>query len=70
MDKRSAGINHIGNIAFPLVFHVSEKWFFQAPYFRLKKFLFRFVSVPFKWIRQGRQKILKLFTEKPYHLLV
>lgn len=38
--------------------------------FRLKKFIFRFVTVPFKWIRRGRQKILKLFTEKPYHLLV
>mgnify|MGYP003663523747 FL=1 len=43
---------------------------FVKPYFRLKKFIFRFVTVPFKWIRRGRQKILKLFTEKPYHLLV
>ena len=43
---------------------------FVKPYFRLKKFIFRFVTVPFKWISRGRQKILKLFTEKPYHLLV
>lgn len=38
--------------------------------FRLKKFIFRFMTVPFKWIRRGRQKILKLFTDKPYELLV
>lgn len=38
--------------------------------FRLKKFIFRFVVVPFKWIRRGRQNILKLFTQKPYHQLL
>lgn len=35
---------------------------------RLKRFIFDFVVVPAKWIKQGRQWILKLFTEKPYHL--
>lgn len=49
---------------------ISRKIPFVKPYFRLKKFIFRFVTVPFKWIRRGRRKILKLFTEKPYHLLV
>jgi hypothetical protein len=49
---------------------LSKKISFVKPYYRLKKFIFRFVTVPFKWIRRGRQKILKLFTEKPYHLLV
>ncbi len=47
----------------------SQKVPFVKSYFRLKKFIFRFVVVPFKWINGGRQKTLKLFTEKPYHLL-
>lgn len=33
---------------------------------RLKKFIFRFISVPGKWIRSGRRVILKLFTHKDY----
>jgi len=49
---------------------ISEKVSFVKSNFRLKKFIFRFVVVPFKWIKRGRQKILKLFTEKPYHLLL
>lgn len=38
--------------------------------FRLKKFIFRFVVVPYKWIKKGGQKTLKLFTEKPYNLVI
>ena len=49
---------------------ISKKVSFVKSNFRLKKFIFRFVVVPFKWIKRGRQKILKLFTEKPYHLLL
>ncbi len=53
---------------------ILEKFAQKVPFvksnFRLKKFIFRFVVVPFKWIRRGGQKILKLFTEKPYHLLL
>jgi hypothetical protein len=37
--------------------------------FRLKKFIFRFVVVPTKWTRQSRQDILKVFSNKKYHLL-
>ena len=37
--------------------------------FRLKKFIFRFITVAGKWIKQGRQKTLKLYTEKPYGLV-
>jgi hypothetical protein len=48
----------------------SQKISFVKPNFRLKKFIFRFVVVPFKWIKRGRQKILKLFTEKPYQSLL
>jgi len=49
---------------------ISQKAPFIKSNFRLKKFIFRFVVVPFKWIRRGGQKILKLFTYKPYHLLL
>jgi hypothetical protein len=48
----------------------SEKVSFVETTYRLKKFIFRFVIVPFKWIRQSRQNILKLYTEKEYPLLI
>jgi hypothetical protein len=38
--------------------------------YRLKKFIFRFITVPAKWITRGRGKVLKLFTQKPYEALV
>lgn len=38
--------------------------------FRLKKFIFRFISVAAKWIKSGRQHILKLYTEKNYQPLL
>jgi len=40
------------------------------PTTRLKRFIFRFISVAGKWVRSGRQWMLKLFTEKPYEALV
>lgn len=49
---------------------IAQKVNFVKDTFRLKKFIFRFVVVPYKWIVRGRQKILKLFTEKPYDLLL
>ena len=49
---------------------ISSKLDFIKPTFRLKKFIFRFMVVPSKWIKQGRQDILKLFTTKKYHLLL
>ncbi|TDN95074.1 DDE family transposase [Salegentibacter sp. 24] len=58
------------NFYLMLLEKLSKKIPFVKPYFRLKKFIFRFVTVPFKWIRRARQRILKLFTKKPYHLLV
>jgi len=48
----------------------SEKVSFVETTYRLKKFIFRFVVVPFKWIRQSRQNILKLYTKKEYPLLI
>ncbi len=48
----------------------SKKVSFVKTTYRLKKFIFRFVIVPFKWIRQSRQKVLKLYTKKEYPLLL
>lgn len=49
---------------------ISNKLDFIKPSFRLKKFIFRFMVVPSKWIKRGRQQILKLFSTKKYHLLL
>lgn len=49
---------------------ISKKLDFIKPNFRLKKFIFRFMVVPFKWIKRGRQQVLKLFSTKKYHLLL
>ena len=38
--------------------------------FRIKKFIFRFVTVPVKWIKRGRQMVLKIYSDKPYELLI
>ncbi len=37
--------------------------------FRLKKFVFRFITVAAKWIKTGRQHVLKLYTQKDYRPL-
>jgi hypothetical protein len=40
------------------------------PKTRIKRFVFRFISVAGKWVKQGREWILKLYTKKPYEQLV
>mgnify|MGYP000488250341 CR=1 FL=1 len=41
------------------------------PTTRLKRFIFRFISVSGKWVYQGRRWLLKLYTKQPYeHLLI
>lgn len=40
------------------------------PTSRLKRFIFRFISVAGKWRYAGRQWVLKLFTKQPYELLI
>ena len=49
---------------------ISEKLDFIKPNFRIKKFIFRFMIVPAKWIKQARSKVLKLFSKRQYHVLV
>ena len=38
--------------------------------FRLKKFVFRFITVAAKWIKTARQYVLKLYTNKDYTPLI
>ena len=38
-------------------------------YFRLKKFIFRFINVPIKWIKTSGRLILKVFSNKPFEVL-
>jgi len=40
------------------------------PITRLKRFIFRFISVAGKWVYTGRQWVLKLYTNRPYEVLV
>jgi len=40
------------------------------PTTRLKRFVFRFISVSGKWVYQARQWVLKLYTNKDYHRLI
>lgn len=49
---------------------VAKKFDNISPTTRLKRFVFRFITVAGRWVYQGREWILKLFTNKPYHLLI
>ena len=40
-----------------------------TPRTRLRRFIFRFIAVAGKWVYQGRQWILKLYTRRPYEQL-
>ena len=40
-----------------------------SPKMRLKRFIFRFISVPARWVFQNRQWILRLYTDRPYERL-
>lgn len=40
------------------------------PTTRLKRFIFRFISVAGKWVYSARQWILRLYTDKPYESLI
>ncbi len=56
------------NIFGCLIKSFSEKMPWLKENFRLKKFIFRFITVPVKWIKSGGQRILKMFTDKDYKL--
>ena len=37
---------------------------------RLKRFIFRFISVPGRYVYRGRQRVIQLYTNKPYDQLI
>ncbi len=49
---------------------VSEKFEGINPTTRLKRFVFRFITVAGKWMHQGRQWVLKLYSKQPYEQLI
>ena len=49
---------------------VAEKFDNINPTTRVKRFVFRFITVAGRWVYQGREWILKLFTDKPYYQLI
>ena len=49
---------------------VSEKFEGINATTRLKRFVFRFITVAGKWVYQGRQWVLKLYTKQPYEQLI
>ena len=53
-----------------MVSSFSEKLSWIKANFRLKKFVFRFITVAAKWIKTGRQHVLRLYTQKDYRPLV
>ena len=49
---------------------VAEKFDDINPTTRVKRFVFRFNTVAGRWVYQGREWILKLFTKRPYYQLI
>lgn len=49
---------------------VAEKFDDINPTTRIKRFVFRFITVAGRWVYQGREWILKLFTKRPYCQLI
>ena len=63
LDKR---INSFGGIFFAVA---DSKAFGLEATSRVKRFVFRFVQVPFRWVFRSRQWHLQLYTGRPYDRL-
>ena len=57
------------NIYTWLISTLSKKFPGLKVSFRLKKFIFRFIIVPAKWVKTGGRRVLKVFSAKPYEKL-
>jgi len=57
------------NIYAWLIGKFAEAFSWLKSTFRIKKFIFRFITVPVKWKKQGRGRVLRVFSQKPYELL-
>lgn len=53
-----------------LIGEYSKRISWLKPNYRLKKFIFRFITVAGKWIKTGRNYVLKLYTQKDYSPLM
>ncbi|MEA1874421.1 MAG: IS1380 family transposase [Bacteroidota bacterium] len=49
---------------------VAEKFDDINPTTRIKRFVFRFITVAGRWVYQGREWILKLYTKRPYYQII
>lgn len=49
---------------------VADKFDDINPTTRIKRFVFRFITVAGRWVYQGREWILKLHTKRPYNQLI
>jgi polyphosphate kinase len=64
----------IKNFYTTLMLKLSQKDNFQKEFAltatsRLKRFIFRIVQVPFKWVHGSKEWVLQLFTSRPYDIL-
>ncbi len=55
------------NLYNKVIQYFSEKNEFLKPHYRMKKFIFRFIILPAKWIKQSRQLKLRVYSSKDYH---
>lgn len=53
-----------------VVCRFAEKLDWLKANFRIKKFIFRFITVAAKWVKTGRRHVLKLYTDKDYSAVV
>lgn len=54
------------NLYNSIIVYFSERVPVLKPHYRLKKFTFRFIVMPAKWIRQARNNILRVFATNLY----
>ena len=55
------------NLYNKVIQYFSERNEFLKPNFRMKKFIFRFIILPAKWVKQSRQLKLRIYSSKDYH---
>lgn len=55
------------NLYHKIIEYFSQKAKTLKPHYRIKKFIFRFIIQPAKWIKQGRQIKLKIYSLNHYH---
>ncbi len=52
-----------------ILYEIGKVFYNIKPKHRLKKFIYRFISIPAKWVRTARTHVLRLFTDRPYDRL-